>query len=197
MSKRETVRKMIEAKCLLRDGDFSLSAGEQSNFYFDCKRITLDGKGLSLVSDLFLEEIAKLPTAPVAIGGLTLGADFIAAGVIMRAADTGRGTIYGSIVRKEPKKHGTRNKIENQLPAGTPIVVIDDVITSGKSTITACDELTKEGYEIVGVIALVDREAGGLQTLEQKYRHATALFRASEFQLAKQDESKPKNAIAG
>ncbi len=180
-SNKETLRQLIEDNCLDASHDYVLSTGENSAFYFDCKKATLDGYALSLISDFMLEEINSLPTTPVAIGGLTLGADFIVAGVVMRAAQTDHPTKFGSIVRKEPKKHGTKNKVENQLPKGTSIVVVDDVITSGRSTLIACDELEKEGYNIVGVVALVDRQQGGADKIRERYPNVRALFYASDF----------------
>ena len=86
-----------------------------------------------------------------------------------------------SIARKEAKKHGTRRKIENELPRGTKIVAIDDVITTGASTLLACKEFEEAGYEIVGILAVVDREQGGKKTLEEKYKHVRTLFKTSDF----------------
>jgi orotate phosphoribosyltransferase len=177
----ERLRKLIEEKCLLTDGDFTLSTGARSSFYFDCKNATLDGECLALIAAEVLQHIDTLPVRPSAVGGLTLGADFIVAAVVMKAHELGHPTIHGSIVRKEPKKHGTKNMIENELPAGTKIVVVDDVITSGKSTQKACDEFGKAGHEIVGVIALVDREAGGTEALARRYQHVRSIFRKTDF----------------
>lgn len=168
--------------CLSTDSSFTLSAGQASNFYFDCKKAMLDGECIGLIADEFLEEIAHLPDRPTSIGGLTMGADFIVAAVIQRSHETRKGIIKGSVVRKEPKKHGTRNFIENQLPAGTKIVVVDDVITSGKSTAQACKEFMKADYEIVGIVALVDREAGGKESLEAEFDcPVRAIFKKSDF----------------
>jgi orotate phosphoribosyltransferase len=176
MTAREELLELIDRECLTVGGDFQLSAGSGSNYYFDCKKATLDGRGLNLIAELMVEEIRRLPEKPAAIGGLTVGADPLIAGVIMRAPE-----MKGSIVRKEQKKHGTQSKVENQLPPGTTVVVVDDVVTSGKSTIAACDELQREGYRVVGVLAIVDRETGGMETLRERYGHAAALFRKSEF----------------
>ena len=179
---REELRKLVDARCLDTDTPYTLTTGTQSGFYFDCKKAMLDGRCLSLIADEFLEEARKLPVPPDAIGGLTMGADFIVAAVIQRAFQTGMPTVSGSIVRKEPKKHGTRNKIENELPAGTRVMVIDDVITSGSSTDAACREFIANGYEVVGIVALVDREAGGRESLSKKYRCPVhAIFTTSDF----------------
>lgn len=181
MTDRERLRKLIEDRCLIAGPEFTLSTGEKSSFYFDCKGVTLHGEGLNLIAQEFLNEVRQFPVQPTAIGGLTMGADFIAAAVIVLSHRAGGSLQDGSIVRKEPKKHGTRNKIENQLPSGTKIVVIDDVITSGSSTLKACDELETAGYDVVGIVAVVDREAGGRQKLEARYRHVRALFKKSDF----------------
>jgi len=179
--KRQILRDLLEKRCLIM-GDFTLSTGQKSKFYFDCKHATLDGEALTLISDAFLEEIAKFEIAPTAIGGLTMGADFIAAGVAMRAFQTNAPTISASIVRKEPKKHGTRNYIENQLPRGTSIVVVDDVITTGSSTVLACDRFQEAGCNIVGILSLVDREAGGLKNLADRFQcKVSSIFTKSDF----------------
>jgi len=177
---RDRLRLLIEKLCII-EGDFVLSTGGKSRYYFDCKAVALDGEGLTLIAREFLKEIETLPVKPTAIGGLTMGADFITAAVIMLSHQTGGKVLKGSIARKEPKKHGTRRKIENELPRGTKIVAIDDVITTGSSTLTACKEFEEAGYEIVGILAVVDREQGGKKTLEDKYKHVRTLFKTSDF----------------
>ena len=180
--KRERLKQLVREKCLDTNHSYTLSTGQQSEFYFDCKKAMLDGESLSFIAEAFLEEAAELPRFPKAIGGLTMGADFIVAAVIQRAYESGKPLVSGSIVRKERKEHGSGNRIENQLPEGTPIMVIDDVITSGASTEAACREFVAGGYEIVGIVALVDREAGGCESLSQKYGcPVRAIFRKSDF----------------
>ena len=195
---RETLRRLIDKKSLVVDENFTLSTGDKSSFYFDCKKVTLDGYALDLIADQMLQIIDRFPLTPEAIGGLTMGADFIVSAVIMKAHQTGRKTLQGSVVRKEPKKHGTKNKIENELPAGTPIVVVDDVVTSGRSTLDACDEFVKDGYNIVGIIALVDREAGGMENIRKRYSNVHSLFQKRDFpRLIEELGSEHKTAIAG
>ena len=178
----EELRSLVDEKCLTVGHSYTLSTGRRSEFYFDCKRAMLDGKCLSLIADAFLEKADELPCAPEAIGGLTMGADFIVAAVIQRAFETGKSLISGSIVRKEPKKHGAGNKIENKLQKGARIMVVDDVVTSGSSTEAACQEYLAAEYEIVGIVALVDREFGGCTKLEQKYGCPVhAIFRKNDF----------------
>ena len=101
------------------------------------------------------------------MGGLTMGADFITAAAVMRAFQTGRTMVHGCIARKETK-HGIQSKLENELPKGTRIVAVDDVVTSGGSTIKAYEEFVREGYDVVGVLAVVDRERGGIEELRRR-----------------------------
>ena len=179
---REELRLLVDERCLTVGRSYTLTTGQQSGFYFDCKKAMLDGRCLSLIADAFIEKASELPLVPQAIGGLTMGADFIVAAVIQRAWETGHPLISGSIVRKDQKKHGAGNKIENALPAGTPIMVIDDVVTTGSSTVTACDAFVSAGYDIVGIVALVDRESGGCEALARKYGcPVSAVFRKSDF----------------
>ncbi len=194
---RERLRSLLEKRCLIVNNEFTLSMGQSSSFYFDCKAVTLTGEGLSLIAEQILKEIESFPETPIAIGGLTMGADFITAAVVMRSFETNRPLVSGSIVRKEPKKHGTKNKIENQLPPGTPIVVVDDVITTGKSTRQACEEFLKAGYKIVGIISVVDREEGGKESLERDFGLVRALFKKREFSaLIQNDDQHSRRAIA-
>lgn len=179
--KNERLRAFIEKNCLMDDVDISLSTGSQSSFYFDCKKATLSGEGLSLIVDSVISVIDDFQEQPTAIGGLTMGADPIIAGVVARAYQLNRPPIQGSIVRKEPKKHGTKNRIENQLPQGTKIVVIDDVITSGSSVKIACKEFLAHGYIVVGIIALIDRMAGGKELLEREFGLVNTLFDKNDF----------------
>lgn len=178
---RERLRRLIDEKCLLTGREFTLSTGQKSRFYFDCKIITLDGEGLPLIASEFLEEIDRLPKTPQAIGGLTLGADFITAAVLLLAQQRGHAIRAGSIVRKEKKQHGTMNRIENELPPGTRIAVVDDVLTSGASVIAACDEFLAAGLEIAGIVVILDREAGGRQRLEERYGAVRSLFTKRDF----------------
>jgi len=179
---RDRLWRILDEKSLIVGQDMTLSAGLSSSFYFDCKKTTLNGEGLALLADVLLGEIDKFPERPSAIGGLTLGADFIVAAVVMRAHQIGHPTINGAIVRKEPKQHGTRSRIENEMPPGARIVVVDDVITTGGSTARACEQFLQDGYEIVGIVALVDREAGGAEDLKRKYGcDVHAIFKKSDF----------------
>ncbi len=183
-ARKEKLRNFMNRNCLL-SGHFTLSAGTTTNFYFDCKRATLNGEMLAIISDLLIDEMRSLTSEAVAISGLTLGADPLICGVIVRAHERNLG-INGCIVRKEPKKYGSQNHIENDIGKGTPVVVVDDVITTGSATAKACDCLIEAGYKISGILAVVDRLAGGAQTLGRKYGcGVNALFTIDDFPAVK------------
>ena len=166
---RESLRALIESVCLLRGKEFVLSTGARSDFYFDCKRAVLRGDALNLIAHQFLAAADRLPTAPDAISGLSIGADFLVAATIQLAAQQEHRMIAGCVVRKDRKEHGTRTFIENEQPPGTRVMVVDDVFTSGRSTALACERLMEVGNEIVGIVGLVDRKQGGVDYLSRKF----------------------------
>ncbi|MEO8897417.1 MAG: orotate phosphoribosyltransferase [Candidatus Dormibacter sp.] len=161
-----------------RFGDFVLASGRRSDVYFNGKQVTLEGRGLYLVSLLILARCRELGIE--AIGGLTLGADPIASGV---AALSGRDQpLRAFIVRKEVKDHGTGVLIEGpELRSGERVMVVDDVITTGGSLLKAVDALNASGVEIVEALAVVDREEGGREAIEARGLRVHALFTRSEF----------------
>ena len=173
----------------LRIGKFTLTSGLTSNYYFDAKPTTLYPEGAYLSAKLILEELKRQDILADAIGGLTLGADPVVAAV-SAISFSERGNyrpLSGFIVRKEPKKHGTEAYIEGfSGPPGSPVVIIDDVCTTGGSTLTAIQRTEDAGYTVVAVIALVDREQGGRESLND-YRFlplltATELLDDSQIQ---------------
>ncbi len=182
---REKMHSHIQKHCLLSGSDFTLSAGSSSAFYFDCKKATLNGNFLSWMADYILRSVVPdLPQRIDTVGGMTLGADFMTAALVMRAAQLGMDIEEGSIVRKEPKKHGTRSRIENELK-DRKVLVVDDVITSGAAISKACKEFQNAGYEVVAMLTLVDREAGGVAALEQEFKlPVISVFRSADFLVA-------------
>ena len=166
---RENLRALVESVCLLRGQEFVLSTGKRSDFYFDCKRAVLRGDALNLIAEEFLAAADQLPTAPDAIGGLSIGADFLVAATIQLAAQQNHRMMTGCVVRKDRKEHGTRTFIENEQPPGTKVMVVDDVFTSGRSTALACQRLAAVENEIVGIVGLVDRNQGGVDNLRREF----------------------------
>ena len=141
-----------------REGEITLSSGKKSEHYVNCKPVTLTGRGLTLVSLLFLECIEK---DSVAVAGLTLGADPLVSGVsVVSALD--KTTIDALIIRKEAKGHGTQAWIEGPtLPEGSKVTVLEDVITTGGSAIKAVKRLRDVGYKVDRVVSIVDRQENG------------------------------------
>lgn len=166
-------------KSVVKFGDFTLSSGKKSDFYIDCRLVTLSARGLLLTSRMMLDLIR--PMKPRAVGGLTLGADPIAAGIAIESARE-NAPIDAFIVRKEAKAHGAKKSIEGpELPKGSKVVVVDDVVTTGGSTITAVERLREEAQvEVLCAVALVDREEGGREALEKMGVRMHALFRKSD-----------------
>jgi len=175
----EKLRTLLEERGL-RVGPILLSTGQKSNFYFDCKRVTLHAEGADLVASAFLAVIDSLPQRPDAIGGLTHGADPIIGAVQMKALQRGD-AIEGFYVRKEPKKHGTMQHIENPPERGSNVVIVDDVVTSGKSVILAINKVQESGSNVVAVIALVDRGEGGAEEIQKLCPYYRAIYTFNDF----------------
>src|SRR6195256_5543435 len=158
-------RKLLEllARKSFRLGEFKLSSGGTSDYYIDCRTTTLDAHGAQLTGQVFLEEIREQGWEPDAIGGLTMGADPIVVAVAVTS-----GTIHGFLVRKAEKQHGTGRRIEGFAEKGTRVVIVDDVCTTGSSTIQAIEAAREFGFNIAGVVCLVERlEAGGRPAVEK------------------------------
>ncbi len=152
----------------LRLGNFTLVSGQKSHYYFDSKFTTLDPEGAYLTAGLLLSELQKHGVEADAIGGLTLGADPIVAAVaaISYARKNEFTPLRAFIVRKEAKRHGTQRFIEGYEPEpGTPVVIVDDVCTTGGSTLKAIHAAEEAGMKVAAVLCLVDREQGGLEAL--------------------------------
>ena len=156
-AEREDLLRLLKRDAY-KEGDFTLSSGRQSKHYVNCKPVTLSGEGLGLVCPMLLECIEP-DTA--AVGGLTLGADPLVSGVAI-AAWFNDWKLNALIVRKEAKGHGTNQFIEGPMPpAGSKIVVLEDVITTGGSAIQAAEKLRYVGYRVDRVLAIVDRQENG------------------------------------
>jgi orotate phosphoribosyltransferase len=136
-----------------RLGQFTLASGATSDYYIDCRTTTLDAKGSRLTGEVFFEEIQRRGWKPRAIGGLTMGAD-----PIVVAVSVVSGALDGFLVRKAEKQHGTGQRIEGFREKGARVVIVDDVCTTGGSTIQAIEAAREFGFEVVGVMCLVERE---------------------------------------
>ena len=160
-----------------RHGSFTLASGRSSDHYVNCKPVSLSGEGLALLSARMLELVE--PEA-VAVAGLTLGADPLVSGVAQAAALTGR-PLDALIVRKEAKGHGTGAWLEGPLPAaGSRITVLEDVVTTGGSSLKAVKQLREAGYTVERVVTIVDRQEGGLEAMTAAGLELRSLFLLEE-----------------
>lgn len=177
----DSLRSLLAARAVIR-GRITLSSGAVSEYYFDCKRVMLSSEGAPLVGQAFLEAIKRLPEQPAAIGGLTHGADPIIGAAIMKAAEEGL-RLDGFYIRKEPKKHGTQRLIENVPPSGSPVVIVDDVVTKGGSIVQAIDGAESAGCRVVAVVVLVDRLEGGAEKIRARVpdAHYVPIFTLKDF----------------
>jgi orotate phosphoribosyltransferase len=151
-SARQELLRLLATKSF-RLGEFKLSSGGTSDYYVDCRTTTLDARGSQLTGQVLLEEIRQRGWRPQAVGGLTMGADPLVVAVAVTS-----GEIHGFLVRKGEKQHGTGQRIEGFREPGARVVIVDDVCTTGASTIQAIATAREFGFEIVGVMCLVERE---------------------------------------
>jgi orotate phosphoribosyltransferase len=165
----------------LKFGDFTLASGKKSTYYLDGKQITLHARGLRLVSEGLLELLANVDFQ--AIGGMSIGADPIIGGVLAVAAEQDRDFV-GVLVRKESKGHGTQKYIEGPVEPGMKVVVIDDVVTTGGSSLLAVDRLVEFGCEVVQVVGIVDRMQGGAKNFADRGLPFRSLLSIEDFGIA-------------
>lgn len=157
----------------VRFGDFTLASGAKSDFYVDCRVTTMDAVGARLIGelgwDLIRRVAAERGVVVEAVGGLTMGADPVALAVAIASGREGAGgPLHAFAVRKTAKSHGLGRLVEGNFAAGQTVVVVDDVITTGGSTLQAIDAIEKEGGKVAFVMALVDREEGGRANIEAR-----------------------------
>lgn len=196
-SSRRELLGMLAAKSF-RLGDFKLSSGASSDYYVDCRTTTLSAKGSRLTGQVFWDEIRARGWKPQAVGGLTLGADPI---VVAVAAISGE--IDGFLVRKAEKQHGTGQRIEGFREKGAGVVIVDDVCTTGASTIQAIEAAREFGFDVIGVMCLVERqEAGGRPQVERAAAPApfVSIFTANDVRrehILQNDETSPGMPAVG
>lgn len=146
---------------------FKLASGNMSSFYFNCKPTTLNAEGMYLTGNLLYDLIkSRKSWKAKGIGGLTLGADPLSNAIAYTYYIKGE-PMEAFVVRKEPKKHGTMLWVEGNVKQGDKVVITEDVITTGGSTIKAIDRAQKSGLKVLGVVVLIDRQEGGRQAIEK------------------------------
>jgi orotate phosphoribosyltransferase len=142
----------------LKFGDFTLASGKKAKYYLDGKQVTLDARGLRLLSEGLLDLLSDLEFD--AVGGMSIGADPIVAGILTVAAERGR-DLQGFLVRKEAKGHGTGRYIEGPVQPGARVAIVEDVVTTGGSSLLAVERVKEFGATPIVVAAIIDRMEGG------------------------------------
>lgn len=163
----------ILAKQSYIEGKIILASGKESNYYVDCKQTTLHHEGNTLISYLFFK---MLESGIDAVGGLTMGADPLASGVSQMAYLLEGKQIDAFYVRKEPKKHGRSLWIEGPVKKGSSVAILEDVVTTGGSSLKAIDKVLEYGCKVEQVLAIVDRNEGGRETFKDKGLEYNYLF---------------------
>ena len=177
MTDDESLRRLLLERSVKR-GSFILASGRSSSYYIDCRPATMSAEGMVLIGRMGWEAIRRAGWRPVAVGGLTMGADPVSY-AIAAASFTSDAPVDAFSVRKELKGHGTTRLIEGNFKPGDTVVIVEDVITSGDSAHRATEAVERAGGKVVGVLAVVDREEGGKAALEAEGRTVLALTTVS------------------
>jgi len=161
----------------MRFGEFVLSSGVTSNYYIDVRKTSLHPQGLQWISRLFWELLE--PEGITAIGGLTMGADPLVAGLMLHSVQAGR-PLDGFLVRRRAKDHGTRGQVEGNLAGHKRVAILDDVITSGESALVAAEAAESYKAQVVRIVTVVDRNQGAAQVFQQRGYPFTAIFTVND-----------------
>jgi orotate phosphoribosyltransferase len=174
-SDRERLLDMMKREKALLYGNFTLSSGKRSSYYFDGKMISLHPEGAYLIGRIMFHLLAHYQVD--AVGGLGVGADPLATSIAITSHLEGK-PISAFIVREQRKEHGTQKEIEGRCPKGGRVAIVDDVVTRGSSILKAIEAVEAQGCQVVKVIALLDRHEGGSDELKRKGYDFTAIFSA-------------------
>lgn len=175
---RQRLIDLFHANGALRFGDFTLASGRRSSYFLDGKLVTLQSEGLRLVAAGLLELLSDVEFD--AVGGMSMGADPIVAGMLTVAAEIGK-PLDGWLVRKQAKGRGTNKFVEGPVREGARVVVIDDVVTTGGSALESVERIREVGGEVVCVVGVVDRLEGGAQNFEDAGLPFRSLLTVSDF----------------
>jgi orotate phosphoribosyltransferase len=165
-----------------QEGDFLLASGKRSTFYIDCKETTLNPEGMYLVGTLMYQRVLQVPGVE-AVGGVSIGGDPLVCATVMISYAL-RDPIPGFFIRKEPKGHGTNRWVEGgrNLKPGMKVVILEDVVTTGGSSLKAIERAEEEGFKVLGTIALLDRLEGGREAIESKGYLFVPIFTLKDLQ---------------
>jgi len=177
MYDRPALEQLIRAKAL-RFGKFTLASGREASYYLDCRQITLDAEGARLVGEGMLDLLGD--DLPDLVGGMAIGADPITAAILTLAGVRGI-ALRGVMVRKEAKQHGTGRFVEGPYQEGESIVIVEDVVTTGGSSLMAIERCEAVGLKVRRVLAIIDRLEGGREAFAERGYELTTLFTVRDF----------------
>jgi len=172
MYDKQALADLICERALSR-GEFTLASGKRSNYYLDCRKVTLDSRGAQLIGSGMLEQLGD--PLPELVGGMAIGADPITAAILTLAGVEGR-PLRGVMVRKESKQHGTGKYVEGPFQSGEELVVVEDVVTTGGSSLLAIERCEAVGLKVRRALAIVDRLEGGREAFAEKGYELTTLL---------------------
>ncbi len=177
MYDRQALQELIREQAL-QFGDFTLASGKKASFYLDCRKVTLDSRGSQLIAGGMLDLLAD--DMPTLLGGMAIGADPIT-GSILALAGTQNIDMRGIIVRKEAKTHGTGKFVEGPYQEGETVVIVEDVVTTGGSSLLAIERCEAVGLKVERVLAIIDRLEGGREAFAERGYELTTLFTVRDF----------------
>lgn len=177
MYDRDALAKLIREKAL-QFGEFTLASGKTASYYLDCRQVTLDAQGAKLIGAGMLELMGE--TMPELVGGMAIGADPITASILTIAGQRDI-PLRGVMVRKEPKGHGKGRQVEGPYNTGESLVIVEDVVTTGGSSLKAIELCEAEGLKVERVFAIVDRLEGGKEAFAERGYELTTLFTVDDF----------------
>jgi orotate phosphoribosyltransferase len=176
---KQTLIELVRSRAL-QFGDFTLASGKKASYYLDGKQVTLDSFGAKLIADGILNLLADELPLPDAVGGMSIGADPITAAVITMAGVRGQ-QMSGFLVRKEPKGHGTNRYVEGPVRPGQCVAILEDVVTTGGSSLDAIARVEEFGLKVTRVVAIIDRMEGGAQAFAAKGYSFSSLLTIRDF----------------
>jgi orotate phosphoribosyltransferase len=167
MNEKDRLLKILKSLSY-EEGDFVLASGKRSTYYIDAKETTLNPEGMYLVGNIMYTMVREI-SAIDAVGGVSIGGDPLVCAVVL-AAYGKKDSLVGFLIRKEPKGHGTNRWVESgrNLKKGMNVIILEDVVTTGGSSLKAIEATEKEGYNVKGIVAILDRLEGGKDSIESK-----------------------------
>lgn len=179
MTEKERLLTILKALSY-EEGDFILASGKRSTYYIDAKETTLNPEGMFLAGKLMYEMVREMPAVD-AVGGVSIGGDPLVCSVVLEAYRK-KDNLAGFLIRKEPKGHGTNRWVEGakNLRKGMNVVILEDVVTTGGSSLKAIEATEKEGYTVKGVVAILDRLEGGEDTIKSKGCEFKSIFNLND-----------------